>query len=80
MKKAIVEKYLLDFGITYHDAGGWHAIETKTRLFIHAARTLKAVKGIADVVRVVSMEETEDKKSRLVTYNTWEDEFQELLK
>ena len=80
MKKAIVEKYLLDFGITYHDAGGCHAIETKTHLFIHAAHVLKAVKGIADVVRVVAMEETEDKKSWIVTYNTWEDELRELLK
>ena len=60
MKKAIVEKYLLDFGITYHDAGGLHAIETKTDLFIHAARALKAVKGNTDVVRVVGMEETEE--------------------
>ena len=80
MKKAIVEKYLLDFGITYHDAGGLHAIETKTDLFVHAAHVLKVVKGLTDVGRVIAMEETEDKKSWIVTYNTWEDEFRELLK
>lgn len=80
MKKAIVEKYLLDYGNTYHDAGGWHAIETKTHLFIHAAHALKAVKGLTDVVRVVAMEETEDKKAWVVTYNTWEDEFREMMK
>ena len=80
MKKAIVEKYLLDLGITYHDAGGFHAIKSKTCLFIHASHALKAVKGITDIVRVVAMEETEDKKSWIVTYNTWEDEFQELQK
>ena len=80
MKKAIVEKYLLDNGVTYHDAGGWHAIETKTNMFIHATHALNAVKGLTDVVRVVAMEETEDKKAWVVSYFTWEDEFQELLK
>lgn len=80
MKKAIVEKYLLDIGVTYRDAGGWHAIETKTHLFIHAVHALKAVKGLTDVVRVVAMEETEDKKAWVVTYSTWEDEFREMVK
>lgn len=74
MKQVTVEKWLLDYGVTYHDAGGWHAIETKPYLFIHAAHTLKAVKGLTDVGRVIAMEETEDKKAWVVSYITWEEE------
>lgn len=80
MKQATVEKHLLDYGVTYHDAGGWHAIETKTDLFVHAAHALKAAKGLTDVGRIIAMEETEDKKAWVVSYITWEEECRELLK